>query len=47
MKKIVALGLFFVAPFLSANTIVFSSSQQPSVILELEEIQLYLPLATR
>ncbi|MBO0202569.1 oxidoreductase [Vibrio sp. Vb1166] len=39
MKKIVALGLFFVAPFLSANTIVFSSSQQPSVILELEEIQ--------
>ena len=26
MKKIVALGLFFVAPFLSASTIVFSSS---------------------
>ncbi len=39
MKKIVALGLFFVAPFLSASTIVFSSSQQPSVTLKLEEIQ--------
>lgn len=39
MKKIVSLSLLLFAPFLSANSITFSSPQQPSVILKLEELQ--------
>ncbi|EOI8056023.1 oxidoreductase, partial [Vibrio parahaemolyticus] len=39
MKKIVSLSLLLFAPFLSANSITFSSPQQPSVTLKLEELQ--------
>lgn len=46
MKKIVSLSLLLFAPFLSANSITFSSPQQPSVTLKLEELNLSQPPAT-